>query len=127
MTERSIRSVAKRLASEFYTEASKEHGSALHDQQRSAAFRATYPTLRHYIRGMQVKKDGTINIDRPGWLYFVDIARKRMVQMLTDPTIHQNVKDGIMAALLEEHQKSTSPKAVSLLQRRMGDKPTFSA
>lgn len=126
MTERTIRSLAKEYAGRFYEEASKEFGSAIHDQQRSRDFRSTYPTLRHYIRGMQVKKDGTINIDRPGWLYFVDIARKRMVQMLADPAVHQNIKDGIMAALLEEHAKSTGPKAVSLLQRRMGDGPTFS-
>jgi hypothetical protein len=126
MTDRLIRSVAKEMASVFYTEASKEYGSAIHDQQRSKSFRETYPTLRHYIRGMQVKKDGTINIDRPGWLFFVVPARQRLVQMLTDPSVSDHKKEAIMASLINEHNKATSPKAVSLLQRRMGDKVTFS-
>lgn len=122
MTERTIRSLAKKLAGIFYEQAGGDlFGSAPHDRERSKRFRQTYPTLKDFMRGIQHKPDGSKNIDKPGWLFFVDAARKRMANMLADPSVHQNVKDGILAALLEEHQKSTSPQAVELLQRRMGE------
>ena len=127
MTERTIRSVAKELASVFYEQAGGDlFGTAPQDRERSKRFRQTYPTRRDFMRGIQHLPNGSKQIDKPGWLFFVEAARKRLVQMLADPVTHDNVKDGIMKALLEEHQKATSPKAVSLLQRRMGDGPTFS-
>lgn len=121
MTERTIRTLAKEYAGMFYTEAAGDlFGSDPAGRARSKRFRETYPTLRDYIRGIQHMPDGSTRIDKPGWLYFVVIARQRMAQMLGDPHVHQNVKEGIMKALLEEHQKSTSPKAVELLQRKLG-------
>lgn len=120
MTERTIRTLAKELASVFYTEAGGDmFGKALEDQQRSKRFRETYLTLEHFLKGYQVGKDGRIKQDQPGWKYFITLARARMVQMLQDKSQSQSVKEGIYKALLEEHQKSTSPRAQELLQRRL--------
>lgn len=120
MTERTIRTLAKELASIFYTEAGGDmFGKALEDQQRSKRFRETYPTLEHFLKGYQVGKDGRIKQDQPGWKYFITLARARMVQMLQNSMTRDGVKDGIYKALLEEHQKSTSPRAQDLLQRRL--------
>lgn len=120
MTERTIRILAKELASIFYTEAGGDmFGKALEDQQRSKRFRETYPTLEHFLKGYQVGKDGRIKQDQPGWKFFITLARARMVQMLQQNGTGQSAKEGIYKALLEEHQKSTSPRAQELLQRRL--------
>jgi hypothetical protein len=120
MTERTIRILAKELASTFYTEAGGDlFGTAPEDRARSKRFRETYPTLEHYLKGYQVRTDGTIKIDRAGWTYFVSLARARMVQMLQDNTVSDKVKEGIYKALLEEHAKSTSPAAQAVLQRKL--------
>lgn len=126
MTERTIRTLAKELASVFYEEAGGDlFGHAPEDRARSKRFRETYPTLKHYLTGMQVMRDGRIKPDQPGWHYHISLARARMVQMLSDPTISQTIKDGIYKALLEEHQKSTAPAAQEVLQRRLAGGPTF--
>ena len=121
MTERTIRVLAKKLASEFYTESA---GDTFGDPSRSARFRGTYPTLEHYLKGYQVRRDGKIKIDQPGWKYFVTLARARMIQVLAT-TKSDTVKEGIYKALLEEHEKSTAPAAQELLQRRLAGGPTF--
>lgn len=127
MTERTIRSIAKKLAGTFYEQAGGDlFGTAPDDRERSKRFRQTYPTLKSFMRGQQHLPDGCINIDKPGWLFFVHMARARAVDMLKDPLINENLKDGIMAALIEEHAKATAPTAVSLLQRRTGNGPAFS-
>lgn len=126
MTERTIRTLAKELASIFYTEAGGDlFGTAPEDRARSKRFRETFPTLEHYLKGYQVSKDGRIKTDQPGWKYHVTLARARLVQMLQDPMIKPGVKEGIYKALLEEHDKSTSPVAQELLQRRLDGGPTF--
>lgn len=127
MTERTIRSIAKKLAGVFYEQAGGDlFGTAPEDRERSKRFRQTYPTLKDFMRGIQHKPDGSKNIDKPGWLFFVHMARIRAVNMLSDPTISDNLKDGIMVALIEENMKATSPHAKSLLQRRTGNGPAFS-
>ena|ERR1700679_3843594 len=126
MTERTIRNVAKTLASEFYTQSAGDtFGNTPEDRERSKRFRATYPSLKHYLKGMQVLPDGRIRPDQPGWVYFITLARARMVQMLSDPT-KKNLHSAIYASLLEEHRKSTSPAAQEILQRRLGNTPSFS-
>ena len=108
MTERTIRTLAKELAGQFY------------EQNRSPAFRVAFPTVRAYIRGQWHGADGSIiRIDKPGWLYFVSLARKLMVEMLKRKDVHENVKKGIYDALLEENIKATSPKARDLFQKQM--------
>lgn len=94
-------------------------GKAPEDRQRSERFRETYPTLEHFLKGYQVGKDGRIKQDQPGWKYFITLARARMVQMLQDNSVKDGIKEGIYKALLEEHRKSTSPRAQELLQRRL--------
>lgn len=116
MTERTIRSVAKELASEFYTQAGGDLFKD--DPERSKRFRETYPTLTHYLKGYQVGRDGRIKQDQPGWKYFVTLARARLVQILQDPT-KKHLHTAIYKALLEEHEKSTSPAAQEILQRRL--------
>lgn len=119
MTERTVRMMARTLASEFYTQsAGGVFGDAPEDRERSVRFRRTYPSLKHYLTGMQVLPDGRIKPDQPGWHYFVSLARARMVQILADPT-KKNLHDAIYKALLEESVKSTSPRAQAVLQRRL--------
>lgn len=120
MTERTIRSLAKELAGVFYEQAGGDlFGTAPEDRERSKRFRQTYPTFEHYKKGYQVRPDGTIKQDQPGWKYFITLARARMVQMLQDSILNQNIKEGIYKSLLEEHEKSTAPAAQELLQRRL--------
>lgn len=127
MTERTIRTLAKELASIFYTQAGGDtFGNAPDDRDRSKRFRQTYPTLEHYLKGYQVQTNGKLKIDQPGWTYFISLARARMVQMLSQPGISQSVKDGIYAALIEEHAKSTSPIAQEVLQRRLNGQVSIS-
>lgn len=122
MTERTIRAVAKELAGTFYEEAGGDlFGSAPEDRARSKRFRETYPTVKHFMTGMQVQSDGSLKPDQPGWHYFITLARARLVQMLADPMQKPGVKEGIYKALQEEHVKSTSPMAQEILQRRLGD------
>lgn len=121
MTERTIRTLAKKLASEFYTESA---GGTFGNPERSRRFRETYPTLEHYLKGYQVRIDGKIKQDQPGWKYFITLARARMVQVL-QTSASDTVKQGIYDALIEEHIKSTAPAAQELLQRRLAGGPTF--
>lgn len=119
MTERTIRTLAKELAGCFYEQSAGDlFGTTLEDRERSARFRATYPSLKHYMKGMQVQTDGSIKPDQPGWIYFITLARARMVQILADPA-KKNLHDAIYKSLLEEHRKSTSPAAQEVLQRRL--------
>lgn len=121
MTERTIRTLAKQLAGVFYEQAGGDlFGTAPEDRERSKRFRQTYPTWKHYKKGIQVLPDGRTKVDQPGWVYFITLARARMVQTLQTST-NQSVKEGVYRALLEEHVKSTSPQAQEILQRRLGD------
>lgn len=120
MTERTIRSLAKELAGIFYEQAGGDlFGTAPEDRERSKRFRQTYPTWEHYKTGVQVSPDGRTRQDQPGWVYFISTARARMVQMLQDPT-KKHLHNAIYKSLLEEHEKSTSPRAQEILQRRLG-------
>ena len=107
MTERTIRSMAKELANIFY------------DDNRSPPFRKAYPTRRHYLRGQIVKANGDIEIDKPGWLYHVDLARKCLTQMLTmpDTVVHPNIKEKIYEAFLAEHEQRQRIKPMKVTQR----------
>lgn len=120
MTERTIRTLAKQLAGIFYEQAGGDlFGTAPEDRERSKRFRQSYPTLKHYQKGFAVAPDGRLVPGQPAWTYFVTLARARMVQMLQDSNIKPGVADGIYKALLEEHVKSTSPRAQEVLQRRL--------
>ena len=109
MTERTIRSIAKELAGVFY------------EDQRSLAFRRTFPTLKSYMRGQWHQPNGDIVINKPGWMYHIDLARKILSTMLSQPdsSVSPLMKERIYEALLEEHEKSTSPKAKRVLQHNL--------
>ena len=72
------------------------------------------------MRGQWVQASGDIKIDKPGWLYHVELARKVLGSMLSKPDsiVSPAMKERIYDALLEEHQKATSPQAKSLTQRK---------
>lgn len=108
MTERTIRSMAKELAGIFY------------EDNRTPAFRRAFPTLRHYLRGQWVQLNGDIKIDKPGWMYHVDLARKVLGSMLSKPdsVVSAAMKERIYDALLEEHERATSSQAKSVTQRK---------
>ena len=108
MTERTVRSMAKELAGIFY------------EDNRTPVFRQAFPTLKHYMRGQWVQQNGDIKIDKPGWLYHVELARKVLASMLSKPdsVVSPAIKERIFDALIEEHEKATSTGAVSLTQRK---------
>lgn len=107
MTEKTIKEMARELAGIFY------------EDNRSPAFRAAYPTLKHYMRGQWVQPDGDIKIDKPGWMYHVDLAKKCLAQMLTmpDAVVHPNIKNAIYEAFIAEHEKRQKQKPLKVVQR----------
>lgn len=106
MTERTIKEMAKELAGVFYE-----------DQKRTPGFRKAFPTLKAYMRGQWHQPNGDIKIDKPGWMYHVDLARKMLVQMLGRKDVSEVMKERIYDAIIEDHQKATSPKAKKVTQR----------
>ena len=108
MTERTIRSMAKELAGKFY------------DDNRSPAFRRTFPTLKSYMRG-QWHVNGDIVINKPGWMYHVDLAKKVLGTMLSDGRVSAVMKERIYDALVDEHERALKTKTVKVLQRQ--DRP----
>lgn len=115
MTEQTVRSVAKEIAGAFYEES-----------LRTPGFRQAFPTLQHYMRGQWVQPDGSIKLYRPGWLHFVDTARKRMAQMLSERGTSEYLKYRIFDALIEDRNRQfkveqTNRKMVKdLPQARLG-------
>ena len=107
MTERTIRMMAKELAGKFY------------EDNRSIGFRRTFPTLKAYMRG-QWHQNGDIILNKPGWMYHIDLARKLLGVMLSQPDsrVSPVMKERIYEALLEENSKATSPQAKKVLQRK---------
>lgn len=121
MTERTVRMLAKELAGVFYEQAGGDlFGTGPEDRERSKRFRETFPTWEHYKKGYAVGADGKVHQTHPGWVFFVDLARKRLVQMLGDPT-KKHLHENIYQALIEEQTKATSPAAMEVLQRRIGN------
>jgi len=108
MTERTIRMMAKELAGVFY------------EDNRSIKFRRTFPTLKAYMRGQWHQPDGQIIINKPGWMYHIDMARKLLGGMLSQPDakVSPLMKERIYEALLEEHSRATDPQAKKVLQRK---------
>jgi hypothetical protein len=108
MTERTIRMMAKEMAGVFY------------EGNRSPAFRRAFPTLQSYMRGQWHQSDGDVVINKPGWMYHIDLVRKLMGSMLSqsDTRVSPIMKERIYEALLEEHEKAKAPQAKKVLQRK---------
>jgi hypothetical protein len=135
MTERTIRAIAKEFAGEFYdfTRSKEDSDEKVQFMQRGRillqidpkAFAKSFPKVGDYIAGRRhgyTKKnpetgavthiaDGKIYSITPGWAHWYDLARKRAVEMLASPLVHQNLKDGIMAALVEDREKQLKQEA----------------
>ena len=105
MTEKTIKDMARELAGAFY------------EDNRSEAFRKTFPTLKSYMRGQWHTPEGDIIINKPGWMYHIDLARKLLVVMLGDHRVSEHMKERIYDALIEDYKKATSPNAKKVLQR----------
>jgi len=108
MTERTIKEMAKELAGIFY------------EDNRSPGFRFTFPTLKSYMRGQWHQQDGTIVINKPGWMYHIDLARKVLINMLSKPdgVVNEEMKQRIYEAIIEDHNSATKPQAKKVLQRK---------
>lgn len=108
-TNQTIRSVAKELASVFY------------ESNRSPGFRRAFPTLKHYLRGQWVQPDGSIKAYLPGHLHHIALARQRLAQMLAQSNIHENLKEPIYQAILDDRERSMRPGAKKLHQAGLGE------
>ena len=95
-------------------------GAFYEDQARSPKFRATFPTLKAYMRGQWHQPNGDIVINKPGWMYHIDLARKVLGSMLSQPDsrVSTIMKERIYEALLEDHAKAITPQAKQVLQRK---------
>ena len=104
-----VKKMAEKLAGVFYE-----------DQVRSPKFRMTFPTLKAYMRGQWHQPNGDIVINKPGYLYHVEMARKVLAKMLTlpDTQVHANIKDAIYQGFLDEHEATQQRKPKKVLQRQ---------
>ena len=109
MTERTIKEMAKELAGVFYE-----------DSARTPGFRRAFPTFKAYMRGQWHQPDGTIKIDKPGWLYHKDLARKMLTMMLGQPDsrVSPVMKERIYDALIAETERATAKGAKQVTQRK---------
>lgn len=90
MTERTVRSVAKELAGEFY------------DQSRSERFRRENPNQNVFVAKM--------------WPSFVDLARQSMSKLLASPGVHEHVKQATYEALLEDNRRQLASPGIYVPQ-----------
>lgn len=116
MTVQLIRRTAKELAGAFY-----EQGV------RSDMFRRAFPTVQDFLAGRAHRKDGTIEMQDPNWWQFVDLAKQTLVQMLTDKSIHENLKTPIYEALLEEAARGSKPNTKVVAQSNLDKREDQSA
>ena len=145
MTVMLIRKMAKELAGMFFEQA--DSGAMFSDtkeeHERSARFRDTYPTLIDYMKGYQrcradlaplldaegnpplgyfrvEHSDRWWKLDRLGWHYFVEQARKVLATRLRDPSMSDHEKHVISEALIKDYEKSVDRKqAEKVTQRRL--------
>lgn len=128
MTERTIRSMAKELAGTFYdvvrsAESADEKvqitkRGRIFLQIDPKLFAKTFPTVKDYLAGRRHGRierlldgtvrhidDGSVAMDTPGWMHWYDRGRQMLIAMLNNPGTHENIKDGILAALVEDREK----------------------
>lgn len=105
MTVQLIRQTAKEFAGAFYEQ-----------KERTDAFRRAYPTLRHFMRGTAIARDGTVRPQEPGWYHFVDAAKHQLTKLLADPNTHEHLKQPIYEALIENAKRGSKPGAKRVLQ-----------
>lgn len=103
-TNQTIRSMAKELAGVFY------------EGNRSPGFRKAFPTFKAYMRGQWHKPDGSITAYRPGWLHHVNLARQVLASMLGNMNVHDNLKQAIYQAIIDDRERSAKSGAKKLHQ-----------
>ena len=142
MTERTIQHTARELAGQFYdmVRSAESQDEKVQFRKRGRivlqidpkVFAKTFPTVKDYLAGrrhghmerspdgvIRHVDDGTMSLDTPGWMYFYDQARKMLVEMLNSPTTHENVKAGIVAALIEDREKQMKADQHHLLSPKI--------
>ena len=148
MTERTLQHMAREMAGEYYEFVRGAEGSAekVQIQHRGLTllqtdpklFIKTYPTAKDYIAGQRHGRihrnwesgqtvhidDGKVYQDIPGWMHWYDMARQRAVEMLNNPSVHDNLKTAIAAAILEDREKQLRQEAegkvpVNIPQRKV--------
>ena len=141
MTEATIRSVAKEIAGEFYQfirsaeSRGEKHVQVSRGERallniRPDVFGKTYPTVKDYLSGRRHGRigrtpegsiyhidDGSLQQDTPGWLYWYDMARQRLVEMLNRNDVTEHMKDRILEAIIEDREKE--------LRQKPGDSPNI--
>jgi hypothetical protein len=128
VVEKTIQHHARELAAIFYegvrAAESQDHKVQIRQRGRillniePKLFAKTYPTLKDYLAGRKHGReerfpdgtirhidDGSVRYDTPGWLHWYKGAREQLTEMLSMPQVHQNLKDAIYAALLEDREK----------------------
>lgn len=125
MTERTLRAIAMELAGTFYEfvrsaedKVEIRHGGKTMQRIDPAAFRKSYPTEKDYLNGtrhgrtehrpdgtVRFVDDGSVTHGLPAWVNFYDMARKQAVEMLSSPLVHDNLKEAISEALIEDREK----------------------
>lgn len=110
--EQTVRAQAKELAGTFY------------ESNRTDKFRRAYPTLKHFMNGVQVMYDAKLNVTgnkkvAAGWTHFIVLARKTLTMMLGQPDarVAPAMKERIYDALLEDRANVAGHKAHRVKQR----------
>ncbi len=105
--EATIKAQAKQLAGAFY------------EDNRSDKFRRAFPTVNHFLRGMQLMYDNNLNMTGTkkvpeGWTHFIVLARKTLTIMLGQPDarVSPQMKERIYDAILEDRDNTTRQGAV---------------
>ena len=136
MVERTIRSMAKERAAKHYewVRAIESMDPKVQDHLRGRCFKAgmmdplivgkVYPSLKDYLTGKQhgtIERlldgtvrhvdDGSISQGVPGWMNHIDGARKEITAMLGRSDVHENLKQGIYKALIEDREKQIEQQA----------------
>jgi len=91
-----IKSMAVELAGQFY------------ERNRSERFRAAFPTWKHYKSGWRIVGENQAKKIPPGWVHFVVLARRLLVEMLKAPEarVSTYMKDQIAEALIRDRGAS---------------------
>ncbi len=134
MTEATIRTLAKELAGQFYefirsAESRGEKSVQIKRGERAFldirpdVFGKTFPTAKDYLTGRRHGRvgrtpegtiyhidDGSRQQDTPGWLYWYDMARQRLVEMLNSGSVTDHMKERIFEALVEDREKEQRQK-----------------
>lgn len=128
MSERTIQHMARELAGAYYdmVRSAEDADEKVQISKRGRiylqidpkGFAKTYPTVRDYLAGRQHGRmehlidgtvrhiaDGSITQTTPGWRHFYAKARAQLTSMLMMPNVHDNLKEGIYKALIEDREK----------------------